>query len=46
MNDPKDLDKIKEVLKALKPNIKLLWSSEDQWNKSFAANEFDVGVFH
>ena len=45
MNDPKDLDKIKEVLKALKPNIKLLWSSEDQWNKSFAANEFDVGVF-
>jgi spermidine/putrescine transport system substrate-binding protein len=45
MNDPKDLDKIKDVLKSLKPNIKLLWSSEDQWNKAFAAGEFDVGVF-
>lgn len=45
MNDPKDLAKVTDMLKSLKPNIKLLWSSEDQWNKSFAAGEFDVSVF-
>jgi spermidine/putrescine transport system substrate-binding protein len=45
MNDPKDLDKITETLKSLKPNVKLLWSNEDQWNKSFAAGEFDLSVF-
>jgi spermidine/putrescine transport system substrate-binding protein len=45
MNDPKDMDAVKAALKSLKPNIKMLWSSEDQWNKSFAANEFDVSMF-
>lgn len=45
MNDPKDLTKVTDMLKSLKPNIKLLWSSEDQWNKSFAAGEFDVSVY-
>lgn len=45
MNDPKDLDKVKEALKSIKPNVKLLWSTEDQWNKSFAAGEFDLSVF-
>lgn len=45
MNDPPDLAAVTGALKSLKPNIKLLWSSEDQWNKSFAAGEFDVSVF-
>ena len=45
MNNPKDMDAVKAALKSLKPNIKMLWSSEDQWNKSFAANEFDVSMF-
>jgi len=45
MNDPKDLDAITKALKSFKPNIKLLWSTEDQWNKAFAAKEFDLSVF-
>ena len=45
MNDPKDLEPIKAWLKSLKPNIKTLWSSEDQWDKAFAAGDFDLAVF-
>lgn len=45
MNDPKDLEAVKTALKSIKPNIKLLWSTEDQWNKSFAAKEFDLSMF-
>jgi spermidine/putrescine transport system substrate-binding protein len=45
MNNPADLDKIKEKLKALKPQLKTFWSSEDEWNKAFAAHDFDVSVY-
>ncbi len=45
MNNPKDLDLVKETLKGFKQNVKLLWSTEDQWNKSFAAKEFDVAMY-
>jgi spermidine/putrescine transport system substrate-binding protein len=45
MNNPSDLAVVTENLKSFKPNVKLLWSSEDQWNKSFAANEFDLSVY-
>lgn len=45
MNDPKDLDKVKAVLKAIKPDLKMMWSSEDQWNKSFAAGDFDLSIY-
>ena len=45
INAPKDLGAIRTKLRDMKPNIKLLWSSEDQWNKAFTANEFDVSVF-
>jgi spermidine/putrescine transport system substrate-binding protein len=45
MNNPKDLPAITEKLKGFKDNVKLLWSSEDQWNKSFAAKEFDLSVY-
>lgn len=45
MNNPSDLAAVTEKLKAFKPNVKLLWSSEDQWNKSFAAKEFNLSVY-
>jgi spermidine/putrescine transport system substrate-binding protein len=45
MNNPKDLAVVTEKLKAIKPNLHSLWSSEDQWNKAFAAKEFDLSVF-
>ena len=45
MNDPKDLEAIKTQLKALKPNVKTIWSSEDQWNKAFSAGEFDLSIY-
>jgi spermidine/putrescine transport system substrate-binding protein len=45
MNNPKNLAIVTEKLKAIKPNLQSLWSSEDQWNKAFAAKEFDLSVF-
>jgi spermidine/putrescine transport system substrate-binding protein len=45
INAPKDMDAVAAKLKALKPGVKLLWSSEDQWNKAFAAGEFDVSIY-
>ena len=45
MNNPKDLAAVTEKLKAIKPNLQSLWSSEDQWNKAFAAKEFDLSIF-
>jgi spermidine/putrescine transport system substrate-binding protein len=45
INNPKDLKAVGDKLKSLKPNIKKLWSSEDEWNKSFAAKEFDLSMY-
>lgn len=45
MNHPADLDKVREKLLALKPQIRTFWSSEDEWNKFFAAGQFDVAVY-
>lgn len=45
MNHPKDLAKVKEKLLALKPNIAMLWTSEDEWNKSFQAKTFDISIY-
>jgi spermidine/putrescine transport system substrate-binding protein len=45
INDPKDQTAVTAALKAMKPNVKLLWSSEDQWNKAFAADAFDISVY-
>lgn len=45
MNHPADLNKIKEKLLALKPQVKTFWASEDEWNKYFAAGQFDVAVY-
>ncbi len=45
INDPSDMKKIAETLKGFKKDVKLIWSSEDEWNKAFAADAFDVSVF-
>jgi spermidine/putrescine transport system substrate-binding protein len=45
INDPKNLKAVADKLKAMKPNVKLLWSSEDEWNKAFAADAFDISVY-
>jgi spermidine/putrescine transport system substrate-binding protein len=45
INDPKDMKAVADKLKAMKPNVKLLWSSEDEWNKAFAADAFDISVY-
>lgn len=45
MNHPADLGKVKEKLLALKQNVALLWSSEDEWNKQFQAKAFDVSIY-
>jgi len=45
MNHPADLGKVKAKLLELKENVALLWSSEDEWNKQFAAKAFDISVY-
>jgi spermidine/putrescine transport system substrate-binding protein len=45
MNDPTDLRQVSDWLKSLKPNVKTIWTSEDQWNKAFSAGEFDLSVY-
>jgi len=45
INNPKDMKAVADKLKAMKPNVKLLWSSEDEWNKAFAADAFDISVY-
>ncbi|MBT5434541.1 MAG: extracellular solute-binding protein [Rhodospirillaceae bacterium] len=45
MNDPQDLDAIREKLRALKPQLRTYWASEDEWNKEFAADTFDVASY-
>ncbi len=45
INAPSDMKKIADTLKSFKKSVKLTWSSEDEWNKAFAAKAFDVSVF-
>ncbi|MGQ0485042.1 MAG: ABC transporter substrate-binding protein [Hyphomicrobiales bacterium] len=45
MNNPADMGKIKEKLMALKPQLKTFWSSEDEWNKHFAAGDYEIAIF-
>lgn len=45
MNDPADLEVIRQKLRALKDQIRTFWSSEDEWNKHMAAGEFDLAVY-
>jgi spermidine/putrescine transport system substrate-binding protein len=45
INHPADLDAVREKLRALKPQLRTFWSSEDEWNKELAAGTFDVAVY-
>lgn len=45
MNNPSDLDAIKEKLRALKPQIRTFWSSENEWNQFLSAGEFDLATY-
>ena len=45
MNNPTDMDAIKEKLRSLKGQIATYWSSEDEWNKLLAGDAFDVSVY-
>ncbi len=45
INNPQDFDAIRDKLRALKPQIRTFWSSEDEWNQFMSANEFDLATF-
>jgi spermidine/putrescine transport system substrate-binding protein len=45
MNNPADIDAIREKLRALKGQIATYWSSEDEWNKLLVGDTFDVSVY-
>ena len=45
INDPADLKTVTATLKSFKKDVKLTWSSEDEWNRAFAGGAFDVSVF-
>ena len=45
INNPADLKKVGATLKSFKNDVKLTWSSEDEWNRAFAGGAFDVSVF-
>ncbi|MBX2885616.1 MAG: extracellular solute-binding protein [Granulosicoccus sp.] len=45
INNPQDMDAIKEKLRALKPQIRTFWSSENEWNQFMSSNEFDIATY-
>ncbi|MEQ8665500.1 MAG: extracellular solute-binding protein [Rhodospirillales bacterium] len=45
INNPSDFNAIREKLRALKPQIRTFWSSEDEWNQFMSANEFDLATY-
>ncbi|MGU9956744.1 MAG: ABC transporter substrate-binding protein [Arenicellales bacterium WSBS_2016_MAG_OTU3] len=45
MNNPSDYDAIKAKLRALKPQIRTFWSSENEWNQFLSAGEFDLATY-
>ncbi|MEQ8965254.1 MAG: extracellular solute-binding protein [Azospirillaceae bacterium] len=45
MNDPQDMDAIREKLLALGPQIRTFWSSEDEWNKAMSSGQFDLATY-
>ena len=44
-NNPADLDKVKQKLLALKPQLKTFWSSEDEWNKHLQGHDFEIATY-
>jgi spermidine/putrescine transport system substrate-binding protein len=45
INDIKDIEAVKAKLKALMPQVKAFWSSENDWNQFFSAGDFVVSTF-
>ena len=45
INNPADMGAIREKLRALKPQIRTFWSSENEWNQFLAADEFDLAIY-
>lgn len=45
INNPTDMKAIGDKLKSFKKDVKLIWSSEDEWNKAFAADAFDISIY-
>jgi spermidine/putrescine transport system substrate-binding protein len=45
INNPSDFVVIRDKLRALKPQIRTFWSSEDEWNQFMSANEFDLATY-
>jgi len=45
INNPADFASIRAKLRALKPQIRTFWSSEDEWNQFMSANEFDLATY-
>ncbi|MEJ8570641.1 ABC transporter substrate-binding protein [Microbaculum marinum] len=45
INNPSDLDAIRDKLRALKPQIRTFWTSENDWNQFMSAGEFDAAVY-
>ncbi len=45
INDPADMDAIREKLRTLKPQIRTFWTSENDWNQYMAAGEFDAATY-
>jgi spermidine/putrescine transport system substrate-binding protein len=43
-DDPADMEAIREKLRALKPQIKAFWQSEDEWLKLIGAKECDLSI--
>ncbi|QDL93359.1 extracellular solute-binding protein [Paroceanicella profunda] len=45
INNPTNWEAIEAKLKALKPQIRTFWSSENEWNQYFSSGEFDISVY-
>jgi spermidine/putrescine transport system substrate-binding protein len=45
MNNITDLEAVKAKLKALMPQIKTFWGSENDWNQFFSAGDFTISTF-
>lgn len=45
INNPSDLEAIREKLHALKPQIRTFWTSENDWNQYMSSGEFDLAVY-
>lgn len=45
MNAPSDMEAIKAKLKALIPQVKTFWASENDWNQFFSAGDFTVSNY-